>query len=289
QLGTGLRYDRAARNKVEIFLDEKTLMQPLHWRKPRMIFVCSMTDLFGVFHSNEMINRVFAVMALASQHTFQVLTKRPEGMREYLKEYAAGGLHLWRAAQSIEMPRGRHKPGTTWPLPHVWVGASIEDEPTARKRFADLVEAPAAVRFISYEPALGPVPFKEMLFSYAVANPGACQCGHTHGFDRCPNYGSVAMACWECGCRTFERRTGSGIHLVIAGGESGPHARPSHPDWFRQARDDCKVTGTKFFFKQAGVVLGKEWGCRDEKGGDPAQWPREFRIRELPRNGHGDF
>src|SRR5215813_7856090 len=146
QLGTGLRYDRAARNKVEIFLDEKTLMQPLHWRKPRMIFVCSMTDLFGVFHSNEMINRVFAVMALASQHTFQVLTKRPERMREYLKEYAAGGLHLWRAAQSIEMPRGRHKPGTTWPLPHVWVGASIEDEPTARKRFADLVEAPAAVR-----------------------------------------------------------------------------------------------------------------------------------------------
>jgi protein gp37 len=125
-------------------LDEKALSQPLHWRQPRMIFVCSMTDLFGEWVPDEWIDRVFSVMALSPQHTYQVLTKRPKRMAGVIDRLGIGyGRHPLYADE--------------WPLPNVWLGTSIELDRYAW-RASSLRAAPAAVRFISAEPLLGPLP-----------------------------------------------------------------------------------------------------------------------------------
>jgi protein gp37 len=119
-----------------IRLDERALDKPLHWRTPRKIFVCSMTDLFEARVPDEWLRQIFVTMACAPQHTFQVLTKRPERMRDYLCD------------PGLRFP---------WPLPHVWVGTSIESDAYVGRADA-LRTIPASVRFISAEPLLGPLP-----------------------------------------------------------------------------------------------------------------------------------
>lgn len=160
RFGTGLPYNRAAREAVEVFIDEKALSQPLHWKKPRRIFVCSMTDLFGEWVPDEMIDRVFAVMALASQHTFQLLTKRPERMREYLAN--DDRMYVLRSGIEEWGPEDLR-----WPLPNVWLGVSAEDQRWADQRIPVLLDTPAAVRFISAEPLLGQI----HLMHYWLPNP----------------------------------------------------------------------------------------------------------------------
>jgi len=192
--------------KVDIFLDDKMLTQPLRWQKPRMIFVGSMTDIFGHWVTDDMLDRLFAVMALCPQHTFQVLTKRPERMREYLKPYdsrRADGLGRNVISLGYDGPLECLR----WPLPNVWLGVSVEDQMAADQRIPILLDTPAALRFLSCEPLLGPVNVEP------------------------------------------------GINWVIAGGESGPKARPMHPEWVRALRDQCQAAGVPFFFKQWG-----EWG-----------------------------
>lgn len=122
------------------------LYPPLRWKKLRRIFVNSMSDLFHPDVPDAFIDQVFAVMALAQQHTFQVLTKRPERMLSYLTEHAAGGRHVWPACQEIKMPRGRHKSAPGWPLPNVHLGVSVEDQETADERIPLLLQTPAVVR-----------------------------------------------------------------------------------------------------------------------------------------------
>jgi protein gp37 len=139
RFGTGLAYTRPNRDRVEISSWRTTLGAPLRWRKPRRIFVCSMTDLFGEWVPFELIDWVFAVMALAPQHTYQVLTKRPERMREYLV--------------------GRRD----WAIPNLWLGVSVEDQVAAESRIPVLLDTPAAVRFLSCEPLLGPVDLEPWL------------------------------------------------------------------------------------------------------------------------------
>lgn len=177
------------------------LDQPLHWRRPRRVFVNSMSDLFHEDVPDQFIKEVWATMANARQHTFQVLTKRPERMRDLLTDPT---WKLW-----LGIPNG-----------NAWLGVSIEDQPTADERIPLLLQTPAAVRFVSYEPALGPVDFLDYLPDTHDGHP--------------------------------DSRGEPWLDWVIAGGESGPKARPAHPDWFRSVRDQCQAAGVAFLFKQWG-------------------------------------
>jgi protein gp37 len=175
-----------------VTLHPDRLNEPLRWRKPRRIFVCSMSDLFHPDVPDDFILTVWNRMACSAWHTYQVLTKRPERAVELL--------------------------GPFFPLPHVWLGVSVEDQPTADERIPHLLRCPAAVRFVSYEPPLGPVDF-------------------------------LRPEAWWLGRPTQAHGMHQGLDWAIAGGESGPKARPAHPDWFRSVRDQCQAAGVPFFFK----------------------------------------
>jgi protein gp37 len=198
------------------------LEQPLRWRKPRRVFVNSMSDLFHDDIPDEYIGRVFAVMAAAPQHTFQILTKRPERMHEVLH----GSWRGW----STDFFRGfGSRPfQARWPLPNVWLGVSIENRRYVHR--ADILRAtPAAVRFISAEPLLGP-----LIARAEVVRPGTVRLDGP----------SLDL---------------TGIDWLIVGGESGPRHRPAKPDWVRDLRTAAFVAETAFFLKQ--------WGGRTTKAG----------------------
>ncbi len=223
--------------KVEL-APERTLLQPLSWKRPRMIFVNSMGDLFHEGVPDEWIDRVFAVMALCPEHTFQVLTKRAKRMQAYFAgipeqpDMSEGRSALIEgSAQAIYSQMTGEDP-SLWlavhtPLPNVWLGVSAEDQQRADERIPYLLETPAAVRFVSAEPLLGPIDF-----FHIRENTG-------HTFNALSKKEGIAFR-------------GTGLDWVIAGGESGPDARPMHPDWARSIRDQCQVAGVPFFFKQWG-------------------------------------
>lgn len=209
-------------------LDAPALTLPLRWKRPRRIFVCSMTDLFEDRASVEWIAQVFNVMAdaRAEGHTFQILTKRADRMHRiltdelpnYIGEQWPGNMPL-----SVALEVG----GAAWPLPNVWLGVSVENQMRAAERIPRLLETPATVRFLSIEPLLGPMDL-----------------GGAHAF----------------GCQPA-------IDWVIVGGESGgpPERRlvadePSS-DWVRSIRDQCTNVGVPFFFKQWGGSTPKAGGC----------------------------
>lgn len=192
------------------------LDQALRWTRPRRIFVNSMSDLFHARVPDEYIARVFAVMALAPQHTFQVLTKRHGRMRSLLS--SAYFLHavskVWAEPPTDwTLPRDWSVP--VWPLPNVWLGVSAEDQKRAELRIPALYDTPAAVRFVSAEPLLGLI---DTTTSGLLARDE---------FDR-------------------------GIDWVIVGGESGPGARPMHPWWAESLHRQCVAAGVPFLFKQWG-------------------------------------
>lgn len=268
---------------------ENRLTDPLHWKKPRRVFVNSMSDLFHESVPFEFIDRVFAVMALCPQHTFQVLTKRPERMAEYLNTPGRMDRFIWRAMLSPAQEFvPDHKPHT-WPLPNVWLGTSVEDQARADERIPHLLRCPAAVRFLSCEPLLGSIRL---------------------------NTGIYEMS----GRRFSGTRINDGqIHWVIVGGESGANARPCDVAWIRSIVGQCKASGVPCFVKQFGArprenfyaksrdeweILGHNWEpdpaqwnerdgqprnhvqvpivLGDRKGGDPAEWPEDLRVREFP-------
>lgn len=252
-IGTALNYAPDSLAKVDIYIDEKMLMAPLRWKKPRKIFVCSMTDIFGEWVTDEMIDGVFAVMALCPQHTFLVLTKRPERMLAYM---GSGDRHT----PIIAAMNGGWNVGAAalrWPLPNVWLGVTAENQEWADKRIQLLLQTSAAVRFVSCEPLLGPV---------WIDRGRGFLTGEAH--DNAPYRGTR-------------------IDWVITGGESGTGARPSHPDWFRSLRDQCQAAGVAYFHKQNGewtpvdgqmmyrvgkhhagrLLDGREWSQFPEDGG----------------------
>jgi len=218
---------REARWTGRVVVREHLMTAPLHWRKPKRIFVNSVSDLFHDEVPDSIIDQVFAVMALAPQHTFMVLTKRPERMRKYLAPYDTrradnlGRLVLDLGyAEPLECLR--------WPLPNVQLGVSVEDQVTADMRIPYLLDTPAAVRFASYEPALGPVDWRWSLsrHPYRIA-AGFLQRGH-----------------FAPGAERLRPLDG-----VLMGGETGPRSRPTHPDWARQTRDQCAEAGAAFHLK----------------------------------------
>ena len=252
RLGTGLdfkpgtlfRQERVGYNNGEakVFLDEKMLLAPLRWKKPRMIFVCSMTDLFGSWVPDEMIDRIFAVMALCPQHTFQVLTKRSERMRDYLTH---AGPTLQQLAQVPQVGRDVMTANTDWPLPNVWLGVSAEDQATADERIPLLLQTPAAVRFVSAEPLLRPIDLRRLIVDHPAYSGVKATLDALIGqiFDR----GDTPIA--------DPAKQTARLNWIIVGGESGPWARPMHPQWVRSIRDQCAAAGVPFFFKQWGEWL----------------------------------
>ena len=279
-------------------LDEAALTIPLKVKKPTTWFVNSMSDVFHDGFSFEQIDRVWAVMALCPQHTFQVLTKRPERMAEYLltrtamddsgrvdrspqwyheitrllDEGEAGTLgRSWdrchEAASNLDLTR---------PLPNVWIGTSCEDQQRANERIPHLLKCPAAARFLSLEPLLGP----------------------------------IELSPWvPCAQRDFGHDTaGLGISWVIVGGESGPNARLCKIEWIRSIVEQCKGAGVPAFVKQLGAKFtssngfdrqptwkghwtsyekrmnlpAQYWTANDRKGGDMAEFPDDLRVRQMP-------
>ncbi|MFC4910907.1 DUF5131 family protein [Actinomadura gamaensis] len=215
----------------DLTLRPAKLTQPLHWRRGRRIFVNSMSDLFHTGVPADYIARVFAVMAASPRHTFQVLTKRHARMRTLLNlpDFA----HTVRALAATDYGAA----GTTawaWPLPNVWLGVSVENQKWADIRVPALLNTSAAVRFLSAEPLLGPIDLTQAV--------------RTMGSER--GHGLTASFVHAGGC--CQRRF-HGIDWVIAGGESGPAARPAHPDWFRSLRAQCDGAQVPFFFKQWGM------------------------------------
>lgn len=211
----------------EVRFNEQWLDQPLRWKKPRKIFVCAHGDLFHENVPDAWIDRVFAVMALCPQHTFQVLTKRPDRARAYLSDPIRPACVL----PAEQITRDSVAAMKAWPLPNVWLGTSISDQASADLRIPELLATPAAIRFVSAEPLLGLVDLQRWLGRYPIhMAPG--------GNEGNPSDGWIEY--------------GDGIAWAIVGGESGPKARPMHPDWARSIRDQCKAAGTAFLFKQWG-------------------------------------
>lgn len=256
----------------QVRVNAEWLDQPLHWARPRRIFVCAHGDLFHEDVPDAWIDQVFAVMALAPQHAFQVLTKRAGRMREYLTKHTTPGL-IGQCALDFRPDLGRRV--ASWPLPNVWLGVSAEDQPRADERLGELILTPAAVRFVSLEPMVGPVDLRD-LPAPKVA-PGdeaedwrfdALESGEYYWFD--------------CGDGFTEGGDGPdrpALDWVILGGESGPGARPMHPDWARRVRDDCAAAGVPFFFKQWGAFAEFEAGEVNrvvEVGSDEAETILEF-------------
>lgn len=235
------------------FASKETLTQPMRWTRPRKIFVNSMSDLFHESVPDEWIDRIFAVMALSPQHTFQILTKRPDRMKKYF-EYEAvferilaeatfldWGVEFQRQFKRIK----RQMNVNTFPLPNVWLGVSVEiQKETSRLDF--LRDTPAAIRFVSFEPLL-------------------------------ENLGKINL---------------TDIHWAIIGGESGTQARPCNVQWIRYLVEQCKYYEIPVFVKQLGAKPyqqhrteeGYVLQITDTKGGVIEEFPADLQIREFPKN-----
>lgn len=230
---------------------ESRLNEPLQWKRPRLVFTNSMSDLFHESLTFEQIDQIVAVMALARQHTFQVLTKRPERMAAYLNDPDTS-CRILEAARVIKgtSPLGRLNPPIKWPLPNVHWGVSAEDQPSLDKRLPHLLACRphAAVLWLSLEPLLGPVTLTARTRDVV---PGA-----------------------EVAIRAF-------IDWVVVGGESGHGARPMLPTWARQLRDECRAAGVSFHFKQWGEWTPGE-NVEQHEGKVPVVWYRPNSLLKDP-------
>lgn len=279
---------------------------PKKWRKPKRIFVNSMSDLFHKDVPFEFIDAVFAVMAVCPQHTFQILTKRPERMAEYLRY----------AGKTPLLPLSN-----VWlPLSNVQLLTSSENQGQADKRTPKLLKCRdhAAVLGLSIEPLLGPIDFFNSIVYQADYYCGICRtwydrpdandhcpnCGNEHTDEVCPECkydGEMQMVCPECGidggngglshsdCCQAEIAHQHKLDWVIVGGESGPHARPFDLAWAESLLSQCQDAGVPFFLKQLGsnpVYHGKPIKLKDPKGGNWDEWPYKFnhlKVRQFPR------
>lgn len=291
----------------EVRLVPERLADPLRWQRPRLVFVNSMSDLFHESLSNEQIAAIFGVMAAAPRHTFQVLTKRAARMAQWFKwveeDRRNGGHPAWsvlRAAygslsigceppKAVEAAFDDDHPA--WPLPNVWIGVSAENQATAEERIPLLLECPAAVRWVSAEPLLGPIDFRRLTLVAPKPpyGPGAwldSLTGHVEGPDD-----------------VLDAR----VDWIVVGGESGSNARPCDVAWIEEIVEDCVDLGVPVFVKQLGASIvwrlsdGRQandparygtaaqsrlaGGVAHPKGGDPAEWPEALRVRQWPVEG----
>ncbi|WDL99755.1 phage Gp37/Gp68 family protein [Alicyclobacillus sp. ALC3] len=249
-----------AAENVQLHYDR--LGQPLKWKQPRRIFVNSMSDLFHEQVPDNFIRKVFQIMGAAEQHTFQVLTKRPGRMKNLLNE--------WFNERDFATLTGSTEPPFPWP--NVWLGVSVENQQAVDERIPLLLQTPAAARFLSCEPLLGPVDL-----GLDADQQWVCpQCGSVENHEHIVRDNDYSyFKCNKCGYENDNYEswgTKSPIDWVIVGGESGPNARPMSPWWARDLRDQCVEAGVSFFFKQWGEfapvhelrcnepgIKGKQW------------------------------
>ncbi len=219
-----------------VTLHPERLGQPLRWRGQHRVFVNSMSDLFHKDAPDQFIAETFGVMASAAGQTFQVLTKRHARMRSLLNDpgFVEDVRGEW--ARLLRVGPSRRQQEWAWPLPNVWLGVSVEDQQWADIRIPKLLDTPAAVRFLSCEPLLGPIDLR--LLEYVETGCGGCS--------------GLPSPQHEPSCGVEEGRFW-GIDWVIVGGESGPGARPMHPNWPRSLRVQCAAAGVPFLFKQWGA------------------------------------
>ena len=228
------------RKFTQVQCHPERLQQPFHWKTPKVIFVNSMSDLFHPDVPDDFIGDVINVIGRCPQHTFQILTKRPERAREL---FTPEPDRIEELRQIVADAR-EVVPTWDWPLPNLWLGVSVENQETADERIPILLQTPAALHFVSYEPALGPVDFYSTLGGTQwIGGQRGCR-GEHHG-----------IGTPECPTELHHHhdvRCNKGIDWIICGGESGPNARPMHPDWARSTLDQCIAYGVLFFFKQWG-------------------------------------
>lgn len=243
----------------DVMCHEDRLQDPLNWKKPRRVFVNSMSDLFHPAVPFAFIDKVFGIMAMSPYHMFQVLTKRPERALEYFASIGTVTpeidkmipMRVLRAADAagVDVRIVYANMDMLWPLTNVWLGVSVENQEQADKRIPLLIDCPAAVRWLSCEPLLGPIDLEPVFNSRR----------HTE----VTNVEGYASKCTE------PHLTCAGvINWVVVGGESGPKARPMHPDWARSLRDQCQAADVPFFFKQWGewISVEHEEFCRLPSG-----------------------
>lgn len=269
----------------EVTLHPERLAEPLHWRKPQTVFVANMGDLFHPAVPFEFIAATWAAMILAPQHTFLVLTKRPERMRQVVRDS-----HFYDAVLSAaegfrdKCPRllmiGISNPSTVPPT-NVWLGTTAEDQERANERIPLLLATSAAHRWVSLEPLLGAIDLTDLTVR-----------------------------------EEFSEWRGAKLDQVIVGGEAGPSARPCNLGWLRDIVGQCDAAGTACFVKQLGSnVVGPCGACqggaarpydggpfgacctdclntgtervdlRSAHGSDPVDWPADLRVRELAWGG----
>lgn len=281
-------------------LDEPLRLKPARNGRHR-VFVNSMSDVFYEGFANEEIAAVFGVMAAAPEHDFLLLTKRAKRMREWFEwvasvsplgpvphlQVAMGGLirddeqpndpsdltRIERAMEAMDLD--------VWPLPNVWLGCSVEDQATADDRIPHLLETPAAVRWVSYEPAL-----EKVVFGRGLIHKSACCKACVQNQNWCP------------ACDRYSKSRPD-LDWVVVGGESGPGAHPFDVEWARSVVGQCRAAGLPAFVKQLGArpyqlsgdglmsngepPVGAWLSLRDRKGGAPEEWPADLRVREFPK------
>lgn len=305
--GTGLDYVRGSRDLVETFVDERVLGEPLRWRDGKRIFPCNQTDLFADFYTDEQIDSALAVMAITPRHTYQIVTKRPQRMRSHMTRSANAAEWTQRQRDSWDDARrtlyenarseGRSRlaeqigvlgASPRWPLPNVWLGVTAEDQQRADERVPILLDTPAALRFVSVEPLLGPVNLaqgermsdRDWLTRRSnmhlrgdvvgmLRNKSFRGCSDGKGnalsirdvqleLERLRDAGVKFIPIGE-GCVGFDPQNGCPSHRtptldwVIVGGESGAKARACDVAWIRSIVEQCKAAGVPAFTKQLGT------------------------------------
>ena len=245
------------------------LSQPLHWKKHRRIFVSSMGDLHGAGVSFEWIDAAYAIITLSPRHTFLVLTKRPKRMRAYWSKVVAchishAALHmpfLWKNPDDItDLINAVMENGDS--LRNLWLGTSCENQEYADKRIPHLLKIPAAVRWLSLEPLLGPID----LIGDLSGGLRCDQCGYTNrdagihmDHSICTNkYGGHGWANW-----------------VVIGCESGQGRRPCKIEWVHSIVEQCQAANVPVWVKQIEIDGKVET--------DMAKFPEELQVRELPK------
>lgn len=240
------RFGYPADEPFRVTLHPERLEEPLRLTKPSRIFVASMGDLFHEGVPMEFIAEVFDVMASAtvncgkrhrhseecwggSPHTFLILTKRPQSMKQALEDLPNWVEEYW----SDDAPLSLCLEVGLWPLYNVWLGVSVENQAAADERIPILLQTPAAVRWVSVEPMLGPIRFAPGWLD------GQCDA-------LCEDYPE---------CRCVNGDPWPHLDWVVCGGETGPGARPVHPDWVRSLRDQCHSAKVAFYFKSWGEWL----------------------------------
>lgn len=234
------------RRFTDVQCHPERLSQPGRWTRPRIIFVNSMADLFHDEVPDAFVEQVFDAMAEAPRHVFLVLTKRAERMCRWVQRYRSAFDRRWQGVATY-----------TYSYAHVWIGVSVEDQRSAAQRVPYLLDTPAAVRWISAEPLIGPLDLTH-LDADASGHPTLCQVDALTGRHR--DMGRP--------CADVQR-----VDWVVVGGESGGAAdvRLMSPEWPRSLRDQCARAGVPMIFKQWGSAAARTDRMLDGEIID--QWP----------------